>query len=143
MKHKIFKYKFVNFFVFLFALFILNSFGFGLFEELSNIQNSHEYFKLMVVCVIFSLNIISIVLLIKRDSKTVKILNLFYCFFLFFLLFGFIRRFLFWKDVIKERDIYLFFITFLVVIFYLFIINMYKYKPIVYENMEEIGQNEN
>lgn len=141
MRKKVFKYGIIGLLVFLFGLFISILFGYGIITEYNDQTNgSYRYWILPIAILIFSLNFISLVLLIRKSSKTIIFLNVFYFLLLVFTIFGFVRRQFYLQIDTMEYDIKFTFISIVILIFLILIINKFRYKQVRYENIEEIGK---
>ncbi|SDQ04627.1 hypothetical protein SAMN05421664_0126 [Chryseobacterium soldanellicola] len=142
MKRKIFKYKSVWVLIFLLSLFIFFLFGYGIINELDEINKNpiSDHLMLYIAILIFSLNFIGLMLLIGKSFITIKFLNSYYSFLIFFLVIGLIRKRLYLNDEITYNDFKYSFIIFSSLVILIYLINKFKYKEIQYENIEEIGK---
>jgi len=138
---KVFKNLIIGLFVFLFGLFISILFGYGIITEYENPTNSlFRYWVLSVATIIFLLNIICLILLIKKSRKTIMLLNVFYSLLLGLVLFGFVRKKIYLQIETTDFDLGFISTSLFILVFLIFIINKFKYLEIQYENIEEIGK---
>lgn len=140
MKKKIFKYLGVKILILFLGVVMFLITGIATYDAIVKFKAdfSIEYFDLFFTGSIFFLNLLSLVLVIFKSSKSILFLNIYYVYFLSAFIIGVVGNYIY-DERIDSSYIIVNFTTIFVLSVLIFIINRFKYKETYYENIEFIG----
>ena len=142
MKKRVFKYRAIGIINLIIGFLTLSFCSIGFYYTSSEISVNSDYFALVFLGIIMSFNIISLILILIKSSKSIIALNIFYG--LIFLLFGiaFVSRELDQEDIVSSTDRIIYIIFLFISFSLIFITNKFKYKNYQYEEIEFIGKHQ-
>jgi hypothetical protein len=140
MKKKIFKYLGVKILIVFLGVIIFLITGIATYDAIVKFKADFtiEYFDLFFTGSIFFLNLLSLVLIIFKSSKSILFLNIYYVYFLSAFIIGVLGNYMY-DERIDFSYVIVNFTTIFVLSVLIFIINRFKYKETNYDNIELIG----
>lgn len=122
---------------------MLVAFGAALYENIADFNNHPdsvtESIVLFFLGSIFLVNLISLILVIIKSSKSIFLLNVFYIYFLLVLIFGFAGNYINDENYIDSSYMIVNILFIIVLASLIFLINKFKFEKLRYENIEAIG----
>lgn len=122
---------------------MLVAFGIALYENIANFNNHPDSFTESIVLFflgsIFLANLISLILVSIKSSKSILLLNVFYIYFLLVLIFGFAGNYINNENYIYSAYMIVNTLFIIVLASLIFFINKFKFEKLRYENIEAIG----
>lgn len=142
MKKRVFKYRAIGIINLIVGFLMLSFCAIGFYYTASEISVNSDYVVLVFIGLIMSSNIISLILILMKSSKSIIALNVFYG--LIFLLFGIasISRELDQEDIVSSTDRIIYIILLFISFSLIFITNKFKYKNYQYQEIEFIGEHQ-
>lgn len=140
MKKKIFKYLGVKILILFLGVIMFLITGIATYDAIVKFEADFtiEYFDLFFTGSIFFLNLLSLVLVIFKSSKSILFLNIYYVYLLSVFIIGVVGNYMYDERIDSSYIIVNFTIIFVLSVL-IFIINRFKYKETNYENIEFIG----
>lgn len=140
MKKKIFKYLGVKILIVFLGVIMFLITGIATYDAIVKFKADFtiEYFDLFFTGSIFFLNLLSLVLVIFKSSKSILFLNIYYVYFLSAFIIGVLGNYMY-DERIDFSFVIVNFTTIFVLSVLIFIINRFKYKETNYDNIELIG----
>lgn len=140
MKKKVFKYLGLKILIIFLGIVLFLMTGAATYDAISKFEGDMPiyYFDLIFTGSIFILNLLSLVLVIFKSSKSILFLNIYYIYFLSAFVIGVIDNYMY-NERTQSSYMFINLITIIVLSTLIFLINKFKYREINYENMDEIG----
>lgn len=141
MKKRLFKYRIIGVLIFLIELFIFALFSYGSYDSFIEV-NSEDIFSqqnsVFSLALIISITaFLSLIFILFRIRKSILLLNIHYSIILLFFIYAFVESI--FENDLPHEDILKFVAIFSIIFVILFIINFFKYKKVIFFEIDNIG----